>query len=712
MPLPKRARTELASCEAVPSWARCAMAEDIFAAVVGHGLGIEATCAVGGLVSGGRKCDAPVCRRPAGEVTPFVAKTLLLRCLSDSREAFALNTVGRSTVRMRWRVISMLIVNERAAATRSEQCVLDWMRTWTGQYVIVGLAISGCCLPDRNREGKVREAGLVVITPRAVVVIEAEGTAPEVATGVLSVQADGRWRLSGFEGDPVHVRDSVSSPLDQVTSHVLDLEELVHKRHPDASVDGLVVVVPPREATITLDIEAPEHGHCVVLGSSAGLRAWFHRTANRKLIWTAEQAHALLGELRLSHVVTVEDLEAEGFPSQSGRRKRTDARALVGAARASFPLGAISDTPPVGSSSAAAGQTDSAGLSESRSASPTGPQPSDAVELAVDDHMTLAADDSRALVGAISLSKHDGPQSVSSAIVDQGTVPGGRRHLSAPPAAPYPPWLLADIARAQARGAKRSRRAAAAQALPRSHVSPLHADPQPTAAADTDQVDADQVDAEQVDAEQVDAEQVDPDQIDPDQIDAEQVDPEQVDPDQIDAEQVDPEQAHPDRSAPQLQSPLTDLPQSSWVDSDAPSDDGRSFRQNLTPTPPQAEPEPLRLLWPATPPAAAERPNQVSVSQRVSAARTRISTVRAKGLSTARAKGPDLILHLPKHLPTVLIVAVVIGTIWILVSSGMDPDRSAVQPRPVSSTETVAPPEPPAPAQPPEPQCFPFQPVG
>ncbi|WP_433193546.1 hypothetical protein ACQP1G_32880 [Nocardia sp. CA-107356] len=637
----------------------------------------------------------------------------------------------------------MLIVNERAAATRSERCVLDWMRTWTGQYVIVGLAISGCQLPDRNPGEQAREAGLVVITPRAVVVIEAEGTAPEVATGVLSVQADGRSRLLGFEGGPVHVRDGDSSSLDRVTSHVLDLAELVRKLHPDAAVDGLVVVVPPRDATIALDIEAPEHANSVVLGSSAGLRAWFHRTANRKLIWTAEQAHVLLGELRLSHVVTVEDLEAEGFPSHSGRRRRTGPRALVGAAHALSPLGAISDTPPVGNSNVAAEQPDSDGLSEQRLAEPVPPRPSDVSELPVDDHMTSTAGNSRALVGAISISKHDGPQSVSSAIADQGIVPSGPRSqpLSEPPTAPYPPWLMADIARAQARGAQRSRRAAAAQALPHSHISTVQADPQPRAAADTEQVDTEQVDTEQVGTDQVGTDQVGTDQVGTDQVGTDQVGTDQVGTDQVgtdqvgtdqvgtdqvgtdqvgtdqvgtdqvDTGQVDAEQAQADRSAPPLPSSFTDPPQSSWVDSDGPSDDDRSFRQHLTPTPPQAEPEPLPLLWPATPPAAAARPNQVSFSQRVSAARTRISTVQAKGLSTARAKGPGLILHLPKHLPTILIVAVVIGTIWILVSSSRDPYPSAVQPRPVSSTETVAPPESPAPAQPADRQCFPFQPV-
>ncbi|MFI7669043.1 hypothetical protein [Nocardia sp. NPDC049526] len=516
----------------------------------------------------------------------------------------------------------MLVVNERAAVTRSEQCVLDWMRTWTGQYVIVGLAISGWHRPDRNCEGTVLEAGLVVFTPRAMVVIEAEETAAEVATGV-SGQADGRSRVLGFSGDPVHVRDSDTSPFDRVTSRVVDLEELVREQHPDAFVDGLIVVVPPRDASVTLDIEASEHGNCVVLGSSAGLRAWFHRTANRKLIWTAEQVHALLGELRLSHVVTVEDLEAEGFPAQSGRRTRTESRALVGAAHASAPLGAISS--PVGSSSVAAGQPNSDGLSEPRFAEPAPPWPSDVTEPAVDHPVTSTSDDSRALVGAVSLSKHDGPQSVSSAIAKTGAVSVGVQPLSAPPSAPYPPWLAADIARAQARGAQRSRLAVRADAAPPSYVSTPPAEPEPIAAADQEQ------------------------------------------------------------SAPS--SPYTDQ-WASWVDTDRPS----------IPIPPQAEPEPPR---PSTPPAA-QRSNPVSFRRRVSAVRTRISTALAKGL--------EFIPGLPQHLATLLIVAVVIGTIWILVSAGVNERGSGVQPRPASSTEPAAPLAPQAPARPPEPQCFPFQP--
>ncbi|MEV0706480.1 nuclease-related domain-containing protein [Nocardia aurea] len=215
----------------------------------------------------------------------------------------------------------MLVINERAALPRSEQRVLDWMRTWTGQYIIVGLAISGCCVPERHREGDTREADLVVITPRAVVVIEVKGTVPDATSGVLSVQANGRWRLSGFEGDPIQVRDNDTGPFDQVTNNVFNLKTLVRGHHPDAYVDGLIVVVPSWESTITLEVESRQHGCGVVLGSTPGeLRAWLHRTSNRKLLWTAEAVHALLVDMNIGDQLTVEDLLAEGFPSATGRR--------------------------------------------------------------------------------------------------------------------------------------------------------------------------------------------------------------------------------------------------------------------------------------------------------------------------------------------------------------------------------------------------------
>ncbi|MGK8501195.1 NERD domain-containing protein [Nocardia asiatica] len=218
----------------------------------------------------------------------------------------------------------MLVINERTTAPRSEQRVLDWMRTWTGQYVIVGLAVSGCYLPDRERKDETQEADLVVITPRAAVVVEVKGTVAEATSGVLSVQANGRWRLSGYAGDPIHVPDHDSSPFDQVTNNVSNLNALVRKHNAEAVVDGLIVVVPPDDSNLTLNIESRRRGCAVVLGAGqADLRAWFHRTASRKLVWTAERTHALLTDLNLGDQVTIDDLVADGFPPERKLRAGT-----------------------------------------------------------------------------------------------------------------------------------------------------------------------------------------------------------------------------------------------------------------------------------------------------------------------------------------------------------------------------------------------------
>ncbi|MFE7801789.1 hypothetical protein [Nocardia sp. NPDC057440] len=209
----------------------------------------------------------------------------------------------------------MRVINERTAIPESEQRVLDWMRTWTGHRIIVGLAIPGCAIPESGRTGNARATDLVVITPQAVVVIGAKAAVPVAATGGLPVRADGR--PSTFEDDLIQVRDD-SSLFDQMTNAVSRLKELVRERHVDAHVDGLMVVVPPEEADITSTVESRQDEFPVVLGSTPGqLRAWFIRTANRRLIWSAEDVHALLGDLHMSDLVTCEDLVAEGFPSQT-----------------------------------------------------------------------------------------------------------------------------------------------------------------------------------------------------------------------------------------------------------------------------------------------------------------------------------------------------------------------------------------------------------
>ncbi|WP_280476448.1 nuclease-related domain-containing protein [Nocardia farcinica] len=212
----------------------------------------------------------------------------------------------------------MLVIDDDTTIAAAGQLVLDWMRTWTGQFVIVGLAVPGDRLHGRL-DG--HRGDLVVLTPRLTLVMEVRGTAPDARDGVLSVRADGRWRLSGYDGDPIPADEPATDAFDRVSGHVATLGELAHRHAPDARVEGLVVVVPPGESDIrvTAGSGRPRCG-VVVAEDSADLRAWFHRTAGRRLVWSAEDAHGLLADLGMGEAVSVDDLAAEGFPTRKRLR--------------------------------------------------------------------------------------------------------------------------------------------------------------------------------------------------------------------------------------------------------------------------------------------------------------------------------------------------------------------------------------------------------
>ncbi|MEV6335075.1 NERD domain-containing protein [Nocardia vinacea] len=566
-----------------------------------------------------------------------------------------MNTVVGSTVQARWRVTSMLVVNE-GSTQRSEQCVLDWIRTWNGQYVIVGLAVSGYSISDRDPNDAERQMDVVVITPRAVVVIEVQEITSEVTGGVLSVRSDGRWQLSGFDGEPVPRHDS--DPFGQVASNVHLLSQVVRRQHPDALVDGLIVVVPPREATITLDIESRKPGGTMVLDSSAGLRAWFLRTANRKLIWTAEQAYELLGELGLSHAVTVEELVAEGFPSQSRRPERPASKVLV-QAHASSALGAV--------------------------------------ELPGDGRM---------------------PSEVS---------------LSG---APYPPWLATDIDEEPSESVAPSRLVVDTDMEPHAQVSVPP--PEPVDHPDAIQVQsAPQLSSAFTDRwsswiESDGSSDEPPSRRDLDRRGRPHREPRLRNWLPTPANFVATAAPHLSKAKLQPSTPagpeprsaegprhwtatgsgaLTDIePQSLSTAPAQPSamagaqpvsehEPPRSSAVGSEP-PMVAEHRPVRSLRLGSAPAA-QRSHQASTPRLASVVRLCVATVVAKGVK--------LIAGLPQLLATVVVVGVIVGTIWLLVSEGMHPKPAVVEPRPESSTEPAVLPQLPAPTQPPAAECFPFQ---
>ncbi|MEV6137607.1 NERD domain-containing protein [Nocardia sp. NPDC051990] len=548
----------------------------------------------------------------------------------------------------------MLVVNERATQP-SGASVVEWLRTWNGQYVIVGLAVSGYPISDDIPGGSPRQLDVMVITPRAVVVIEVFEIAAEVTGGVHSVRADGRWQLSGFDGEPVPSHDS--DPFGQVTNNAYLLSKMVRRQHPDALIDRVIVVVPPRDATITLDIESRMPGGTVVVDSSAQLRAWFLRTANRKLIWTAEQAYELLGELGLSHAVTVEELVAEGFPSQAGRPESPASKVLV-QAHASAALGAVEhpDDARISSEMSPSGTPYPSWLPPD-----TDEEPSDSVALSprevgtdVEPHAQVSAPP--APVDHPDIMREPSAPQLSAAFTDRWSswiesdglsdVPPYRRDLDRRGRPhreprlrnwlPTPPKFVATAAPHLSKAKLQPSTLVGPE--PRSEEGPRSW----TATGSGSLSD-----------------------MDPQSLSTAPAQPSSM----VGAQSVsEPEPPH-----------------SSGVEWEPPT---------------ETDPRPVRSLRPGSAPAAPPA-HRASTPRLASVARTCVATVIAKGAK--------LIAGLPQLLATAVVIAVIVATFWLLVSEGMHPKPTVVETRPESSSEQAVLPELPAPPQSPTTQCFPFQ---
>ncbi|MFF0494478.1 NERD domain-containing protein [Nocardia sp. NPDC004068] len=194
--------------------------------------------------------------------------------------------------------------------------VLDWLRGWNGTYKIVGVAVSGCYVPDRRGGTRADETDLVVITPEACVVVEVKGITAPVG-GILDCPPGGPWTLEGFDGSPLHVRAGDQNPLDQVSGAMYGLKNLTKRLGLETFVSGLVLIMTQPGQEITLRKEQSRTGMDVLVADPAELRAWFRRAARRKSVRGAEQTHALLEALNFGRSLSIADLVAEGFGSES-----------------------------------------------------------------------------------------------------------------------------------------------------------------------------------------------------------------------------------------------------------------------------------------------------------------------------------------------------------------------------------------------------------
>ena len=205
----------------------------------------------------------------------------------------------------------MLVIADKLRSG-AEKRVVSWLRKWQDDYRVPGVAIANCFVSGQ-------EVDLVIITPYTTVVCEIKGLNPGVTSGVLHCTSNSRWKVSGFEGDPVGVRQNDTTPYDQVRDGVFKVKNAAARAGGPAFVTGLVVVVPPRGSNLRLDKKSAPQGCDVLLCNTQNpLRAWFHRAHHRAaVVWTAEQAYALIEALEHGDSTSVAGLAAEGFPMEA-----------------------------------------------------------------------------------------------------------------------------------------------------------------------------------------------------------------------------------------------------------------------------------------------------------------------------------------------------------------------------------------------------------
>lgn len=206
----------------------------------------------------------------------------------------------------------MLVIADRLRSG-AEKRVATWLRSWDQEYRIPGVAITNCFVGGQ-------EVDLVVVTPHTTVAGEVKGVAPEIAGGVLHCTTNARWTVPGYAGDPVGVRGSDITPYDQVRDAVFKMKAAIEQVGGSAFVTGLVLVVPPRDSTLRLEKKSTPPPGCDVLlcDTQKPLRAWFHRAHHRSaVVWTAEQAYALIETLEYGGRTTIAELAEEGFPRES-----------------------------------------------------------------------------------------------------------------------------------------------------------------------------------------------------------------------------------------------------------------------------------------------------------------------------------------------------------------------------------------------------------
>ncbi|MCP3805343.1 hypothetical protein NLX83_39365 [Allokutzneria sp. A3M-2-11 16] len=185
----------------------------------------------------------------------------------------------------------------------AEAKVARWMRSWTGDFGLPGVAVFNAATPNGM-------ADALVLSPYGCLVLEIDGFTRR-QDGALHAPAEGAWEV---DGQPAALHSA--NPIVEVSANVTAVRSALSTAGiTTGAVPGLVVLLPTAGAEVELASEQHDGIQVVLAPHQKPLRRYFHALCRSEKVWDANTVAAAARALKLTEQVpSVLDLYQHGIP--------------------------------------------------------------------------------------------------------------------------------------------------------------------------------------------------------------------------------------------------------------------------------------------------------------------------------------------------------------------------------------------------------------
>ncbi|SDM60235.1 hypothetical protein [Allokutzneria albata] len=185
----------------------------------------------------------------------------------------------------------------------AEAKVAQWMRTWTGDFGLPGIAVFNAATP-------IGMADALVLSPYGCLVLEIDGFTRR-QDGALRAPAEGAWEV---DGQPAALHST--NLIEEVRANVTAVRSALNAAGiTTGAVPGLVVLLPTPGSEIELASEPSGDIQVVLAPHQKPLRRYFHTLCKSEKVWDANTVAAAARALKLTEQVPgVLDLYQHGIP--------------------------------------------------------------------------------------------------------------------------------------------------------------------------------------------------------------------------------------------------------------------------------------------------------------------------------------------------------------------------------------------------------------